>query len=564
MSRPLIPRISNLLQKGQRLDRRGFLGLLTALGAGGLLAPILGQADSGRDNAVAEDNVTGPDATVSPDTVSASASAARFPQGIMAGDPKPDGTILWTRVALENSCCDSPDSGTPSGDIDVLWEVAEDATFDVIVAGGIVTAAADADHTLKIAVTGLDPDRWYAYRFTVQGVSSVTGRLRTAPLPGALPDRLRFVFASCQQINKSHYVAHRAIAQEGADFFMHLGDYIYVSDFGTITLDDYRNVYKRFRNNPDLQVVHAAVPTVAMWDDGEFSNYVNRHWDAQRLLNGARAWHEYMPVATDPQDPLRVYRQLAWGTLADILMIDVRTHSDGDIAETNSLTTAGAKMMDPSRSLLGREQLQWLKQGMQDSTALWRMVGQGFMIMPWRLVDLDTPAIRKLSPKWQRNAGIYAPTGDWDDYQADRRELLTHLQDRNIQNNIFCSGDLHLFFAGKLQSNYDDALSLTVGFDFCSGSLTADPDPRTLLKGFSPQIAEQLIHVAERHTLAVNRYMNYCNLLDQGYVVVDVTADAVEVTFRMTDSFDPNAVARTGARFRVPLNSTELQRLSSR
>lgn len=532
-SRDPVHCVPNPIAKGSSVDRRSFLAMLTALGAGALLNPLIGRA------------ATSTSFDPTPEQLQV------FPLGIMSGDPLPDGTIIWTRIE-------------PADEIDpsVLWEVGNDDTFAEIAAGGIVTATADTDYTVKIPVSGLDSDRWYHYRFTVNGVTSIAGRLRTAPMPGVLPERLRFVFSSCQQQNDSYYVAHRAIVEEQADFFMHLGDYIYVSDSQTVSLDDYRGVYKRFRSNPLLQAVHASTPTVAMWDDGEFSNYVNRFFDPDRLDAGARAWGEYMPVATDADDPLRVYRQFAWGALADIFLIDVRTHSDGEVADINSLSTAGAKMMDTSRSLLGADQKNWLKDGMANSSAQWRMIGQGFMMLPWRLLDLDNANLRKLSPKWQRNAGVYAPTSDWDDYQGDRRELLYFLQDNNITNNIFCSGDLHLFFAGVLQPDFDDKTSPVVAFDFCTGSLTADPDPRTLLKGFSPKDAERLIHVAEKYTLGVNKHIDYCNLLDQGYVVVDVMPDAVEVRFRMIDSFDPDAKARDGAAFRILLGTDTIERLS--
>jgi alkaline phosphatase D len=46
--------------------------------------------------------------------------------------------------------------------------------------------------------------------------------------------------------------------------------------------------------------------------------------------------------------------------------------------------------------------------------------------------------------------------------------------------------------------------------------------------------------------------MRYMNLLDQGYTVVDVTPDEVEVTFRMIDTYHPDAQPYDGAHFRVP------------
>src|SRR4051812_19132747 len=157
-----------------------------------------------------------------------------FLDGVIAGDPLPDGAVVWTRVS-------PPADGSPVG---VLWSVSEDPTFATVAAGGVVTAEAAGDHCVHVRVDGLQPDRWYWYRFEANGAASRAGRLRTAPAPGAAPDHLRFAFASCQQLNPSWFVAHRAAAAEpDLAFFMHLGDYVYVSDGGTITLGNYRDLY---------------------------------------------------------------------------------------------------------------------------------------------------------------------------------------------------------------------------------------------------------------------------------------------------------------------------------
>ena len=211
---------------------------------------------------------------------------APFLDGVLAGDPAPDGSVIWTRVA-------APPGGA---DVPVLWTVAEDAGFTTLRAGGLAVASASGGHTISVAVTGLDPDRWYHYRFEAAGpdgvqVASRTGRLRTAPAPGSSPDRLRFAFASCQQINDSWFVAHRAAAAEpDLDFFMHLGDYVYVSDTDTQSLDDYRDAYRRWRRQPYLRDLHAALPVVAMWDDGEVYNGVYATDDPQRLEHAKQAW----------------------------------------------------------------------------------------------------------------------------------------------------------------------------------------------------------------------------------------------------------------------------------
>jgi alkaline phosphatase D len=512
---------------GGGMPRREFLRALARAGAGGLAIAL-----------------------ARPWPVSASAGprageadGTPFPDGVKSGDPQPRGGVIWTRVA-------PPPGGEP---VEVVWSVATDAAMQDVVAGGTVWATAATGHAVHVAVRRLRPDHWYHYRFESAGGATPVGRLRTAPRPGAPADRLRYAFASCQQRTESHYVAHRAISREGVDFFMHLGDYVYVSDGGTLTLDDYRGVWRRFHSNPLLQELHAAVPLVAMWDDGEFYNGVDRTGPAERLANARTAWFEAMPFVRTPDD--HVYRSFRWGRLAEVLMIDVRSYRDPEVAANSRFfdvidaqdTTIppGEQMFAPGRTTLGREQKRWLERRLRGTRATWRLIGNPYNMNPWKFVDYDTPALRAQNPNLQRNGGLYVSNEAWDDYAAERRELLDFLDRHRIPNVIFSSGHTHFYLACDLQPDYDDPAARTVAVDFVSGSLTADPDPRTIAP-------EDILHVAETLMLQANDpYMRYVNLLDQGYVLVDVTPEETIVDFRVIDTYDPAAEARTAARFRV-------------
>jgi alkaline phosphatase D len=82
-------------------------------------------------------------------------------------------------------------------------------------------------HSVHVEVSGLDPDRWYWYRFRAGGAESPIGRTRTLPKEGASADRLRFAFASCQHFETGLFTAYQHMAQEDLDVVFHLGDYIY-------------------------------------------------------------------------------------------------------------------------------------------------------------------------------------------------------------------------------------------------------------------------------------------------------------------------------------------------
>ena len=505
---------------GRTLPRREFLRLLATTVGG---AAVIGALPGGR--------------------ALAGLAEAAFPDGVKSGDPRHDAGVLWTRV-------EPPPGGGPAT---VLWSVAEDPALEQVVRGGTATADAASGHAVKVAVDGLLPDRWYHYRFEHGGAVSAVGRLRTAPAPGARPDRLRYAFASCQQRNDSFYVAHRAIAQEGVDFLLHLGDYVYVSDGGTLTLDDYRGVYRLFHSNPLLQELHAAVPLVAVWDDGEFYNGVDATGPPKRLAAARTAWFEHMPVPRPDDD--RIYRTLRWGRLAALHLLDTRQYRDPEVpansrfanlidAQDTSLPPCD-QMFARGRTTLGARQRRWLKRRLARTRATWRLIGSSYDMAPWKLVDRDTPELRKEDPQLQRNGGVYVSNEAWDDYQHERRELMRFIARNRLRNVVVCSGHTHFYKASEIMPDFDDAKSPVTAMEFVTGSLTADPDPRTIA-------SEDLLHFAEYLMLDANApYLKQVDLLNQGYALVDVTPEEVVVAFRVLDTFDPDAVASTFASFRV-------------
>src|SRR5262245_30390833 len=85
-----------------------------------------------------------------------------FTLGIASGDPTPNSVMLWTRIAPKPL---EPDGGYTGPRLSVRWEVADDEQFSKIVKSGTATAAPELGNSLHVDVDGLEPDRWYFYRF---------------------------------------------------------------------------------------------------------------------------------------------------------------------------------------------------------------------------------------------------------------------------------------------------------------------------------------------------------------------------------------------------------------
>ena len=97
---------------------------------------------------------------------------------------------------------------------------------------------------------------------------------------------------------------------------------------------------------------------------------------------------------------------------------------------------------EPGRTTLGAEQYEWFTEGLAASTAAWRVIGNPYNINPWRLVNLEF--LRAFRPDLPPNSGIYAPNEAWDDYMAERRDLLQFLVDAGVTDTVFASGHTHV------------------------------------------------------------------------------------------------------------------------
>jgi alkaline phosphatase D len=94
------------------------------------------------------------------------------------------------------------------------------------------------------------------------------------------------------------------------------------------TLATYRNRYAQYRLDPDLQRIHAEVPSLITWDDHEVQNDYASQWSqtfddpAQFLLRRAaayQAFYEHMPLRPSLSRPagpdMRLYDRFTFGDL---------------------------------------------------------------------------------------------------------------------------------------------------------------------------------------------------------------------------------------------------------
>ncbi|MGW0175359.1 alkaline phosphatase D family protein [Rhodococcus sp. NPDC003322] len=499
----------------------------------------------------------------------AAAPVPAFAHGIASGDPLPDRVIVWTRITPSPEAVPGSGAGVP---VPVRWEVAADPGFTSVVRTGTVTASPDADHTVKVDVTGLAPATGYHYRFTApDGTRSATGRTRTAPHVDADVARLRFGVVSCSNWEAGYFSAYRHLAaRDDLDAIVHLGDYIYEygrGEYGArggsvrphdppheiVSLADYRIRHAQYKTDPDLQALHARLPFIATWDDHETADNAwvggaenhtpatEGNW-ASRYAAGKRAYLEWMPVRVIRTDqPL--YRRFRFGRLAELSMLDLRSDRDEQVPATS------AAVDSPDRSITGRTQLDWLTSGLTTSPAHWRLVGNPVMIAPVLLPPLDVRTTEALTDAvGLPSAGLPYNADQWDGYTADRRRLFDALAAGAVPNTVFLTGDIHSSWAAELPV---DAAAwptgLTVGTEFVVPSVTSPNIDDTL--GVPPRTASPAVEAALQ---ATNRHLRYVELDSHGYGIFDVDSRRAQMDwYFLSDPVDPGATARVGASLAV-------------
>ena len=310
-------------------------------------------------------------------------SAPPFSLGVASGDPSSDGVVLWTRLApvpLEGG-------GMPDESIEVAWDVARDERMTDVVQSGTVIATPELGHSVHVELDGLEPHRWYWYRFRSGREVSRVGRTRTLPTSGASVAELKMAFASCQHYETGYFTAYRHMLEDDLDLVFHLGDYIYeyAGRDGLVRkhtgdeielLRDYRNRYALYRMDPDLQAVHAQFPFVVTWDDHEVdNNYAAQTSEEEglpaelflrRRAEAYQTYFEHMPLRRSARpvgSRMSLYRQLDYGDLASFFVLDTRQYrSDQPCGDRNGPACAGVR--DPTATLLGAEQERWLMEGL--------------------------------------------------------------------------------------------------------------------------------------------------------------------------------------------------------
>lgn len=458
------------------------------------------------------------------------ASSLAVTHGIASGDITASSAVLWARANDEAT-------------LNVEYDPDPLFTQPALARS---TATYATDYTATVKLEALQPDTLYSYRVwfsnAVTTSGSVTGTFKTAP-DGATRRPVSLVWSGdlgganyCRRVG----VGYSIFAQMQTlrpDFFVFNGDLIYgdgicpaegpdgpggweniPGDFRSVTnstIDwnnptQLRDVYlKHWRYNwadPAFQNFRRQVPMYVQWDDHDVINDFGGGWTFWNVDNssrsgfpnlvneGRKAMFNYAPMVRNAVEPNRLYRSFSWGKELDLFVLDGRSYRS-----RNDMTDTAAN----NKTMLGNEQMQWLRQSLQNSSATWKLISSN---VPLEVATgSNTTVYGRDGFANGTVSGLSGQTG----YERELLSLIKFLDDANIKNVVFLTTDAH--FAQTLRSEVDlngDGDKFLF-HELIAGPLSANP---LLPKALDPSLSPVSLY-------AEGNFFNF------GYVQVQQGAD---------------------------------------
>lgn len=344
-------------------------------------------------------------------------------------------------------------------------------------------AEQDTDFAVTLQLRKLRPATRYFYRIWFSEPGSlrvrsnpVSGTFKTAPA-GSQSAPLQFVFGGdvgggnyCRHVKYGYPIFHY-IGRLKPDALISLGDLVYgdqdcplegpngwqniPGDF--LEVDDpsvdwtdlakvqeiYFQHWRYTRADRQLRSFLAKTPIFSTWDDHEVMNDFGASWSRPNsqypdragygnLVDaGRRAFFSYGVLGRLPDDMNRIYRSFRWGQ--DLHLV---------ITDTRSYRSRNEEPDGPAKTMLGGEQLKWLKRTLASSKATWKVVA------------LSSPiSVPTGSAEFGRDGFADGETGNG--FERELVDLLRYLDERSVRNVVFITADLHFAQVTRNSRDYD-------------------------------------------------------------------------------------------------------------
>ncbi|NLE36532.1 MAG: alkaline phosphatase [Pirellulaceae bacterium] len=246
---------------------------------------------------------------------------------------------------------------------------------------------AGKDYTHQIPLRDLTPGKQYALLVEGRPIGSETatckveGAFRTPPSPETAAD-VRFVVVTCQTYHnrddrENGHKIYSTMRALDPDFFVHTGDIEYydLSRPYATTVAAARFKWNRIYGMPFQRTFHEGVTSYFMKDDHDTLKndcYPGQTYGDVTFQHGQELFREQVPMGE------KTYRTIRWGKDLQIWLVEGR-----DFRSPNNSPDG------PDKTILGKEQKQWLFDTVSRSDATFRV-----LICPTPVVGPGTLRIR--------------------------------------------------------------------------------------------------------------------------------------------------------------------------
>ena len=215
--------------------------------------------------------------------------------------------------------------------------------------------------------------------------------------------------------------------QSNLAMFIHMGDLHYRNDLPFIGLkesylDDYRHNYDLVMSKTRQKNLYQNIPLAYIWDDHDYgfndsdSSY-NLKYIASKVYRDRVPHYPLAEELNKIKNKGAIYQSFIIGRVR-FIMTDSRFHQD-----------AIDKTKERDRTLLGREQREWLLTQLKDAKQQQQNKREGLTIwvnsIPW----IGSPE---------------APTGSWNKFSQERTLIANFIKDNQIDKLLMISGDAHM------------------------------------------------------------------------------------------------------------------------
>lgn len=318
-------------------------------------------------------------------------------------------------------------------------------------------------------VEGLQPFKDYYYRFLFNGQpQDSVYNFTSFPEVGGT-GHFKIVVGSCNYFNNFELFGH--IKAFNPMLFIHLGDWRYPpSTFGwnyNLYPDRIANAFSWCYNDANMSgfvLGNSAIDyvyddsychngnqgntfpqinAVQLAPDSFFYDIETVVFDSAVIPGAIRGYFDHFPAYDAVDTSVGIYHSFKLGNM-EFFMLDLRNpaspQNDPFIyhPETNTYTFEP----DSNHSLMSAPQREWLLNGLQNSTADWKIIGSSVMFNKRFKQMLDVSVqLQVLSPALIEYAWSLAYL--WAAYPVDQDAVLNLIEDHNIKDVIVISGDSH-------------------------------------------------------------------------------------------------------------------------